>query len=145
MADYLAGDTLPAADLNWTTWTPTLTNITQGNGTVLARYIRIGNDVRWKFRFVMGSTSAMGTGPQITLPAAPADTSESEWVGWVSVRDVGTGNFFGPVRWSSGSTVSLNYWTISGANLIASNITSTAPMTWTTNDVLIARGFYEAA
>src|SRR5262245_14617589 len=55
----------------WTTWTPTLANLTLGNGTVTAKYRRLGKTVDYRFKFVLGSTSAVGTSPRFTLPAAP--------------------------------------------------------------------------
>lgn len=139
------GDPVLASDFDMQPWTPTLTNMTQGNGTIIARYQQIDTGVWWKFRFTLGSTSSMGTNPQITLPVVPSGITEAEWMGSVSVRDLATASFYGPIRYVSGSTIELKYWTVSGANLSPSNITSTTPMTWGTGDILVAQGMYEAA
>ena len=41
-------------------WTPTLTNLTLGNGAVVARYQLAGDTCNFRFRFTLGSTSAVG-------------------------------------------------------------------------------------
>jgi hypothetical protein len=53
----------------WTTFTPTYTDITVGNGTVTSRYTKSGNLVTVYFRFVLGSTSSTGVNPVVTLPS----------------------------------------------------------------------------
>jgi hypothetical protein len=60
--------TTPAAG-SWTTFTPTYTDITVGNGTVTSRYSKSGNLVTVYFRFVLGSTSSTGVNPIVTLPS----------------------------------------------------------------------------
>jgi len=53
----------------WTSYTPTTTNITVGNGTVTAAYARYGKTIFGRFNFTLGSTSAMGTDPKfLALP-----------------------------------------------------------------------------
>jgi len=55
----------------WQAWTPTLTNITLGNGTIVARYQQIGKTINFEVLFTMGSTSAMGSVPQVSMPVSP--------------------------------------------------------------------------
>jgi len=59
----------PSAGGTWTTFTPTYTDITVGNGTVTARYSKNANLVTVYFRFVLGSTSSTGVNPVVTLPS----------------------------------------------------------------------------
>jgi hypothetical protein len=56
----------------WQTWSPTLSNLTQGNGTIEAKYIQIGKTVYFRFTFILGTTSAVGSIPTITLPVTSA-------------------------------------------------------------------------
>ena len=58
----------------WTTWSPTLANLTLGNAVQTARYRRLGQTVDWYWQFTLGTTSAVGTAPSFTLPVAPAST-----------------------------------------------------------------------
>jgi len=125
----------------WTPWVPTLTNITQGSGVVVARYAQLGDIVHYRFKFTFGSGSAMGSSPSITLPVAPGSDYLVMAIGHVRILDSGTANYFGYARLSSGSTIEM---TFVGTTDIDSTITSTAPMTWTTNDVLTCVGTYEA-
>ena len=52
----------------WTTWTPSYTNLTVGNGTVVSRYRQVGKMVDVFFMFTLGSTSTIGSDPRFTLP-----------------------------------------------------------------------------
>lgn len=138
-------DILTAVTAPWSTWSPTLSGITEGNGTTTARYRRVGNTIDYHFKFVMGSTSAIGTNPSFTLPATPHSS-------YVTFRDVmstscalvdnGTGSQQGVLLLTGATTVRFHY--------LAPNytsVTATAPFTWTAAnaDELIAAGSYEAA
>lgn len=69
-------DTLyPSGDSSaWTSWTPTWTNITIGNGTVTAKYKQIGKTVFARVSVTGGSTSSGNGGAvqQISLPVPAA-------------------------------------------------------------------------
>lgn len=127
----------------WTTWTPTLTNLTLGNGTLVAKYCRIGRAIHWRFKFTLGSTSAVGSFPQtFTLPvAAHADYSAVDVViGLANFADTGTAGY-----------VAMVVATATGTGLFIkaaspnSAISATVPFTWTTGDIISATGTYEAA
>lgn len=147
---WLSGEILFAADLNvivnaWATWSPTLTNITLGNGTLNARHRKVGKTVEYLFAFTMGSTSAMGTGPTFTLPVAPHSSLSTTFtpLGGGFVIDAGTTQALASVRFNSGSTVDVIIWGSAGTNADPKQITATVPMTWTTNDLLVVSGIYE--
>ena len=53
----------------WVSYTPTFTNITVGNGTLSARYAVIGKTMHLSFMFTLGSTSAVGFQPKVSLPS----------------------------------------------------------------------------
>lgn len=135
-----------AANAAWTSWTPTLTNITQGNGTVTAKYSQIGKVVFFKFFFVLGSTSAMGSIPTISLPvtaAALVSGSDNKIDGKVEVKDASTGDAYtGEIFLNSTTVARPTYLNVNAVNV---NISATAPMTWATSDVLGLAGSYEAA
>lgn len=135
---------------DWQSWTPTYANLTVGNGTSLSTYCQIGKVVFFKFSFVFGTTSAMGTGPTISLPVtadagayAPAGTSTR--LGQGRILDAGTGTFHGSITYSSTTVMSLVVNNVSGTYESTSQITSTVPFTWTTSDAFAFTGFYEAA
>lgn len=128
----------------WTTWNPTYSNITVGNGTITARYQQIGKTVNFYWRFLFGSTSAFtGSPATLTLPISPAYVNGLFQD--VEIEDSGTAYFSGFGALRSGPVLQLGIinttGTYSGLNLVS----ATAPMTWTTNDNIQIRGTYEAA
>lgn len=143
-ADKLAGGVAGMFGA-WTSFTPTLTNITLGNGTLACRYQQIGKTIHVKFSFTMGSTSAMGTAPNFTLPVtsvAPGPTNQ--YMGTVRLGGV-TGTSPGAMLWSS---TTLGAFVTQDANSTLARetaITSTVPFTWATGDVIAGSGTYEAA
>ena len=130
----------------WTTWTPTLTNLTLGSGTVTAKYRRFGKTVDYRFKFVFGAGSAVGTSPQFTLPVnLAADyyaVVNSTVVGFGVLLDSGTATRQCHALPQSATTLAIN--TVSATAGFA-DITTTSPWTWTTNDSLFIQGTYEAA
>jgi hypothetical protein len=125
------------------TWAPSYTNLTIGNGTVVARYFQIGKFVDFIFEFTLGSTSSVGSAPVISLPVAGATTVNS-WNGTARFLDSGVTNFMGALNISS-TGIRPQAVNVSGTYAdIQGGITATVPMTWTTGDVLSIGGTYEA-
>ncbi len=130
----------------WQTWTPTYTNITVGNGTVTARYTQIGNLVTVYFEFALGSTSTIGTSPQVSAPVTPhsnyADNEHN--VGSSYLLDAGTNRYMGVLRMFS-STFLLEVLKSDVTYLQPKSVTATVPFTWTTGDKVHFTATYEAA
>lgn len=131
----------------WQSYTPTLTNMTLGNGTLAAKYIQIGKTVFVRFKFTLGSTSAVGTGPYFTLPV----TAHSDYAGSdngevyqasVSLIDASTTYYPGALMHRDASTALIRK-VDSSANI--SGITATTPFTWATADFISIKFTYEAA
>ena len=132
----------------WQNWTPTLTNLTLGNGTLIARYIQIGKTVFLYFKFTLGSTSAVGTNPIFSLPVtavASVYSAESSSIGAAKFTDSGTGYVMGDVSFNSTTEALFQYLNSAGTALASNSITATVPFTWATNDVISTFGFYEVA
>lgn len=130
----------------WIAWTPTLTNLTLGNGVMAASYSQSNKTVDFRFKFTLGTTSAVGTGPSFTLPVQP----NAAYAAFVD--PLGQGQ----LRTSAGattrqatifvstlsvSTVQIIGYTTTGTQL---TVTATAPHTWVSTDVLTCTGRYEA-
>ena len=132
---------------DWKDWTPTYTNLTIGDGTVVARYVQIGKLVAAQFEFTLGSTSAVGTDPTILLPVAANSlyTSLVNWVGQCMLNDTGTARYQGRVSITSDTHFSVRALNAAGTYLVEANVTATVPFTWTTTDVLGFSALYEAA
>jgi len=139
-------DVFADASTDWTTWTPSYTNLTIGNGTVVARYTNINGTVTAYFLFTLGSTSAVGSGPTVSLPvnrSASYGTNTMLW-GPAYLKAAGT-QYVGVVRSPSASTAGLLTHTVSGSDTVIGAISATAPGTWTTSDVIGFQITYEAA
>jgi hypothetical protein len=119
----------------WTAWTPTLANLTLGNGALTAAYIQVGKTVHWRMSLVVGSTTVVGTNATLTVPVA--EVASSIQSGAAHMYDASAASlFYGSSRINSGVIAF-----ISAGGVMSAVI----PFTWTTSDQLSAGGTYEAA
>jgi hypothetical protein len=126
------------------TYTPTLTNLTLGNGTLTGTYHRSDGWCDFAVSVAFGSTTTMGTSPEIGLPVATTGLSINQLqVGILDLapvtRYLGTHAAVGAAGTTTGVLYSLNS---AGASLTAQDIQATLPMTWATGDVLYVAGRY---
>jgi hypothetical protein len=129
---------------SWTTWTPTWTGASVGNGTVTARYVQFNTTVIAKIYFALGSTSSI-TGPvDATLPVAPANYNGVPMLGWASYQDSGATIYSGAPAWIGGSTVRFVRWINSSNNIVNAELSNIAPFTWGSGDHIVATFIYEA-
>lgn len=131
----------------WQSWTPTLTNLTLGNGTLVAKYIQIGKTVHARLTFTLGSTSAVGTSPYFTLPVtAHGDLIGSDngevYQASVSLVDAAAAYYMGALMQRTTTTALIRR--LDGSSNVTA-ITSTAPFTWATGDFISIKFTYEAA
>ena len=133
---------------SWSTWSPTWTNLTVGNGTLVAKYIQIGKTVFVRLGLVFGNTSAISGGVTFTLPvtaAALASASNMEIVGSALVTDNSSNLINGYVALTSTTKGILRVETASGSYVNLSDISSTVPFTWATGYIVGLSFVYEAA
>lgn len=134
------------ASEEWIPWTPAFTNFTLGNGTLVAKYTRIGRTIHWRLSVTLGSTSVMGTNPLFTMPviAAPDYVLTVDTFGMAKIYDFGTADYISQIWLNTTSQGRLVVQ--SGATEGTYNQVSAAvPMTWAVNDAFSASGTYEAA
>jgi hypothetical protein len=102
----------------------------------------VGKEIDFEIRFTMGSTSSIGSTPQISMPVSPKQSSLAAFP--IQILDSGTTNYIGFTDCFSDKF----YLTVGLANatyLQFSYFSATVPMTWATNDAFMIRGSYEAA
>jgi len=128
---------------HWQAYTPTLFNMTLGDGTLACAYARIGKTVICRISFVLGSTSAMGTGPAFSLPVTAAASNVSPVS--VLIVDSGTTSYSGFAYLSSTTSVVITVLNATATYLNYVTITSTVPMTWVVGDQIYLTIAYEAA
>lgn len=136
-----------------TTWpyqsyTPTFANTTLGNGTVTGKYSQIGKLVNFKARFTLGSSSAMGSTPTVTLPVTAqtlisSGTTNGDPLGTASLYDSSASSVWAALIYATSTSVAIIYtW---GTTPQTSGIASSTPFTWAVGDQMIVSGTYEAA
>lgn len=121
-------------DTKWQDYTPTLSNMTKGNGTIVAKYFRTGKHCHVRFRFTLGTTSAIGTYPSFTMPFSAYDGSTAAQG---SGNAVDTGNYVYPIIVGNSVTaISPSVALASSTYLLGSAITATTPFTWGNADYM---------
>ena len=127
----------------WSTWTPTWTNLTIGNGTNSFSYLQMGKSVWFKGTTTLGSTSSIGTGPTFTLPVTSVTILNAVFPIGNFIYDNNSGSGFnGYVAWASTTTGKLEIW---DTNNNFGQVTATNPLAFGTNYKIHVQGFYEAA
>ena len=131
----------------WSDWSPSYVSLTIGNGTIIARYTRIGNLIVARFSFTLGSTSSVGTAPTVSAPVTASSSGYglNTPVGSATMEDAGTTTFGGRVFLDSTTTFRVRGDEASATYVRMGEITASIPMTWTTSDVLSFTATYEAA
>lgn len=135
---------------SWTSYTPTISNGSLGNGTMTGSWFRAGAFVYCKVEITLGSTSTVGTDFGFSGPFAPkafAITGYAMPEGLVRMADVslpivytgtighGAVNIFYPQ--AQNVTDGIPY-------LRTDQTTATVPFTWATGDIIVALWGYEA-
>ena len=146
----LVGDSTAATGLSyksattlypWANWTPTLSGVTVGNGSVVARYQKIGKLVNISFNFTLGTTSAV-TGRFFF--SQPSSSSGIRPVS--SYLNLAGASFATPsigFTGISGSNCYVDCITASGTYAGGASLSSTVPFTWTTGSEIVVWASYE--
>jgi len=133
----------------WPSWTPTWTNLTVGNGTVVAKYTQIGSTVFCRLSIVFGSTTSVSGSVSFSLPvnrAANAGTAGGTPQGLARLIDASpSATYEGSITNLSTSTSVIIVWDASSTYVKFALLSSTVPFTWATGDEIDAQFSYEAA
>ena len=129
-----------ASGITFADYTPSYTNITIGNGTVVARYGQQGKFVFVTWDFIFGSTSSIGSASRVSLPKTAKNTS---YIGSMYGLDSGTLEVIGQV--ALGSTTGMKIVVPLNGSYGTTQPTATFPWTWTTNDRITLSMVYEEA
>ena len=128
----------------WTTYTPTLNQITLGNGEVSGRYVEIATGtIAFHVFFSPGSTTSFTSSyAEISLPFATR--LRQEFLGHYWDNSATTLRpFTSPVVSNGGSNISLRALTTNSTYAEYTSFSSGAPIPWANNDYFIVKGVYE--
>lgn len=130
-------------------WTPaSYSNLTIGNATVAGYSHRSDGHCDIGLKITFGSTTSIGAGSPtyLTLPYE-MHTTNPVWDQFsVQLNDVSLGQVFGGLGgFYSSTTLALYAQIISASSSILQNLSSTAPFTWATGDIIYVGGRYRMA
>ena len=125
----------------WTSWTPTLENLSGGTLTY-AKYTQLGKNVHFRILYTLGG-AGVSSGSLFTLPVAMASGSvpSGTFPLGLSMYIDANGSWFNGRCTSNGSQIFIGVITSTGA---LSNINPTTPFTWATGDRIYATAYYES-
>jgi hypothetical protein len=130
-----------------TEYTPTISSVTVGNGTIDAWYSISQGVAHFSASFTLGSTSAVSSVPSFSLPVTAAAGGLAFADAHGMFRDSGTST--NPaIHEPSGSTTTTGLFYASRADSAyvgAVAVSSTVPHTWATNDIVSVAGSYRIA
>lgn len=149
---------LSATGASWglQSWTPTLTNITIGNGTVTAKYQRIAGLVFYQLTIVAGSTTSSSGLARFSLPqvissnyaiGSPGDANNGH-IGEVVLLNASTASFPSTTRIYDADELSILVTNAASTYALHTDTdmdASAVPFQFLTGDKIFAWGFYEPA
>jgi len=146
---FVAGEVLTAADMNGigetTSFTPTWTNLTVGNGTLnWATYVRVQNLVFVQVQFTLGSTSAVTGNIYFNAPVSSSVGTQNN-IGNAIFADANVNVTFTGVASMATNLIQAIPINVSSTVGFYQNASSTFPFTWATNDVVGVFAVYRVA
>jgi hypothetical protein len=143
--DYYDGSAwVPALPVGaWTSYTPTFTGFTLGNGTInVAKFCQIGKTVHLKLQVTLGSTSSVTSGitPSLPVNATIDNTTSASTCALIAGGVAATGM----VALQSSTSARLFPLLASGTYVTNTNTSATIPGTWTTGNIFGFSMTYEA-
>ena len=138
---------LPASDLNllggaYTSWSPSYTTFSLGNGTAVTKYRQIGRTVHAVVSITLGSTSSVTGLIGISLPVTSDGLVHPVPV---YILDSGTATFVGVALCATTTRVDVHAVNAAGTYNSTTATSATVPMTWTTSDAIHFDLVYTAA
>lgn len=126
-----------------TSYTPSWTNLTVGNGTATGTYFQVGKIVFGRVSIVFGSTTSISGAVSFSLPVTASSTTyptaASPNIGTGTLLDSGTSTINALAVLATTTTIKVRYGTTQ------TDLGATAPFTWETNDTIFIQFIYEAA
>jgi hypothetical protein len=132
----------------YTAYTPTLTAITIGNGTLTGQYARVNDFVHVTGSFTLGSTSAVtgsiGISPPININASMGYAASP--LGLCNLYDTSSGAMNNlQLLWASATEMRVRAINTAAAYSVMVVTSATVPLTWAVGDILTWQATYRAA
>jgi len=147
---FVANTVLEAAQLNGIgetlTYTPTMTNVTLGNGTIEGIYVRVQKLIYLEIKLSFGTTSAFTGQPTFSLPVASATTFNLTTECVSSFFDAGVALYLGGAEITG--TAIVPHVSVSSTAFLTTptgNVSATSPFTWGNGDSLNIKCVYRTS
>jgi hypothetical protein len=129
----------------WTSFTPSWTNLTVGNGVYnYSKFKVIGKTGIFCLEFVLGSTSSVTGLIQLNLPAALTRTDTATGViNGYALRSSAAYPFVSVFSGASDVRLLLRASNAAGTYVVSTDTSATIPITWTSGDVIVIGGTFE--
>ncbi len=133
----------PISTSSWTSYSPTLVNITLGTGgTSVFSYAVSGTTVTVRGIITLGTGGALTGSPTFTLPL----TAQAQNIlGVARLTDTGTADYAGLCIYASSTTATLRALNAAGTYAVNTILSATIPFTWGNTDIIAVNITYEAA
>lgn len=130
-------------------WTPSWTNVSVGNGTVVAKYVQTGKTVTARLSLTLGSISTITGLITFSLPVTavsyPNLANGADPLGLAVILDSGNAAYPADIRILTTTTAILTAWAAGGTYTASANTSSSVPMMWGIADAFTTTFVYEAA
>lgn len=146
---FTAGQVLTDTELDkiggaWvTSWTPTWTGITLGNGATGGKFIRIGRTVIFRAYILFGNSTSVTGGINLDVPVTAAQ-AEGAMIN-ADLLDASFGMYRGMARLTTTTNISVNAMNSGSTYVAETSTSSTVPFTWAASDTIWVTGVYESA
>jgi hypothetical protein len=131
----------------WTVYTPSFTNLTVGNGTLVAKYQQIGKLVNVRVSLKLGTTSAVSGDVSVTHPVTAAT-----YAGTNNITPIGNGQYFngstafiGFISMASSTTAVVRAFGNGASYPGITTLSATVPFTWASTHEMAFTYTYEGA
>jgi hypothetical protein len=130
--------------LKYTTWSPTYTNLSLGNGAATSDYVQIGKFVHFFGQIIFGSTTAVTGTIQVSFPVTASASIPATTIGNARLFDGGT-VYDSSVILNSTTRFEFQAMQSAGLYTVQQPVNATTPFTWGNGDLLFYSGYYAAA
>lgn len=147
---FTAGQVLTAAQMNGigeaTSYTPTITNGSVGNGSIVASYVRSNKSVFGIIKFAIGTTSTITGTLQFSLPITAATNPTAPIIGEAYFYDNSTATVYNATTFKSSTTV-ISFFALNASltYVVGQPINATTPVIFGAGDEVVCSFTYEAA
>ena len=142
-AKYYSGQANPTGWPGFFNFTPSWTNLTVGNGTIIAKYSIVGRLVKFTANLTWGTTTSIAGSVGVAPPVAPAAPYGNYMpIGDISLIDWTTALYMGAAVLMVSGSIDVRVIGAAGTYANWTSVNATTPFTWASTDMMSIDGCY---